>query len=90
MVNLRPTRKGALVADRTILKYTEDRLPEGPYWTLNIERSASGKPDVLVTIRHESFDGTLEPREMTVVVKDADLVFDNVVWWAKQRRAENY
>lgn len=78
------------MADRTILKYTEDRLPEGPYWTLNVERSASGKPDVLVTIRHESFDGTLEPREMTVVVKDADQNLAPIVEWAKQRRAENY
>lgn len=90
MVNLRPTRKGALVADRTILQYTEDRLAEGPYWTLNVERSASGKPDVLVTIRHESFDGTMEPEEMTVVVKDADKVFGPIVDWAAQRREENY
>lgn len=78
------------MADRTILKYTEERLAEGPYWTLNVERSASGKPDVLVTVRHESFDGTMDPREMTVVVKDADKVFGGIVAWAEQRRAENY
>lgn len=78
------------MADRTILKYTEDRLPEGPYWTLNVERSASGRPDVLVTIRHESFDGTMEPREMTVVLADADVFLEPIVAWAEQRRAENY
>lgn len=90
MVHLHPTRKGTTVSDRTITKYTEERLDEGPYWTLSIERSASGRPDVLVTIRHESFDGALEPREMTVVVNDADRVFAPTVEWAAQRRAERY
>lgn len=90
MVHLHPTRKGTTVSARTIIKYTEERLPTGPYWTLNVERSASGTPGVLVTIRHESFDGTLEPREMTVFVSDADLIFGHVVDWAKQRRAERY
>lgn len=90
MDNLRPTRKGTTVSDRTLIKYTEERLPNGPYWTLNVERSASGKPDVLVTIRHESYDGTLEPREMTVVVNDADRIFQVIADWAAQRRAERY
>jgi hypothetical protein len=77
------------VSDRSILKYTEERLPHGPYWTLNIERSASGRPDVLVTIRHEDADQTTQ-QQMTIVVTDADKVFGEIVDWAKRRRAERY
>lgn len=90
MVHLRPTRKGTTVSNRTIATYTEERLPNGPYWTLKVERSASGRPDALLTIRHESFDGTMEPREMMILVADADFILAPIVEWAAQRRAERY
>lgn len=81
MVNLRPTRKGALVADRSIVKYTEQG---DSTYVLDIERSASGKPDLFVTVRRA---GPSEP-ELTVIITDADQVLLPLYHWMYQKMSD--
>lgn len=58
------------MADRTLVEYEEPRAPEGPFWTLSVERSAAGAPGGLITIKVRSFDGTLPEQAMTIVLED--------------------
>lgn len=70
------------MADRRLAVYEEERRPEGPHWTLEFERAASGPPTVFVTTRFRSVDGTLPEVEQTVVVRDFPTVVAPVLAWA--------
>lgn len=72
------------MSDRTLVDYKEDRLPDGPHWGLEIQRSANGQPGLLFTITYDSFDGTLPHREMTIVVKDGNALLAPVIEWLKR------
>lgn len=74
------------MADRTLVKYTEVRNPDGPYWTLTVERSAAGSPAVLITIKTET--ASLDDRhikalnhEMTIVVDDVEKIIGPLIEW---------
>lgn len=58
------------MADRTLVRYLEERNEHGPFWTLEVERSSAGAPGGLVTIAFRSFDGSLPESQMTVVMDD--------------------
>lgn len=32
------------MSNRNLVTYEENRLPDGPYWTLEVQRSAAGEP----------------------------------------------
>lgn len=76
------------MGDRRIVTYEEPRNEFGPYWTLEIERSSSGDPTLLVTIRSKMFSSldSRFNREMTIVVEDADEVLAPALSWARDRR----
>lgn len=74
------------MADRTILDYEELRLEYGPHWSLNIERSSSGEPTILMTITHMAHDGKAYPTEqMTIVVEDAPTVLAPLIKWLEAK-----
>ena len=58
------------MADRTLVKYEEKRLPDGPHWRLRVERSSAGAPAGMVVIEYESVDGSIPSTEMSVVLDD--------------------
>ena len=57
--------------NRNLSTYVETRHDEGPYWLIEADRSASGEPTVLFTIKYRSYDGPLKSRETTIVVENA-------------------
>lgn len=64
------------MGNRTLVTYEEARLPEGPHWTLEIDRSANGAPGLIFTINTKTYreeDRHIESlnREMSVFVEDA-------------------
>lgn len=69
------------MSDRNLVTYVEPREDDGPFWILEIDRSASGRPGLLFTIRHEYFDSDLGPRELTVVVEDGSKLLEAVNLW---------
>lgn len=76
------------MADRTLVQYLEKRNEDGPYWTLEIQRSASGAPTLIFKIESRSFDGS-NREEKTIVVEDADKVLGPAIDWCQQRRRSN-
>lgn len=68
------------MADRTLVRYEEPRLDDGPHWSLEISRSAAGQPGLFFTIQHKSLDGTFE-EEMTVIVDDGNVLLAPVLAW---------
>lgn len=58
------------MADRRLVQYEEQRLADGPHFTLIVDRSAAGPPGGLVTIHYRSVDGTLPEQQLTVVMDD--------------------
>lgn len=75
------------MADRTLVHYEEERHPEGPYWTLDIDRSAAGQPGLLLTIGMKMFDSNHQhlDREMTIVVEDGNALLAPVLEWLEGR-----
>lgn len=73
------------MADRTLVEYLESRNEFGPYWRLKIDRSAAGRPGILVTISTEMYDAKYAHlnQEMTIVVDDANAVLAPVLEWLK-------
>lgn len=69
------------MSDRTLVEYQEERNEEGPYWRLEIQRSAAGQPGLLFTISYESFDGSLDPAELTILVDDGNTLLAPVLEW---------
>jgi len=71
------------MSDRTLVLYEESRNPEGPYWTLRIERAASGRPGLFFTIEHKMFDRSREDLDesLTVVVEDGRALLAPVMEW---------
>ena len=69
------------MADRTLVKYEEPRLDDGPYWTLRIERSSGGKPGLFFVIRHKSFGDSYQPEELSVFVDDGKKLLEPVLKW---------
>jgi hypothetical protein len=70
------------MADRTLSTFEEPRNEFGPRWTITADRSASGQPGVLFTIRHEpNQEGAYPVEEMTVVVADANEFLAPVLEW---------
>ena len=69
------------MADRTLVKYEESRLDDGPYWTLRIERSSSGKPGLFFIICHKSFDDSYQPEELSVFIADGRKLLEPVLKW---------
>jgi len=79
------------MADRTIALYEEPRNPEGPHWTMKVERSASGRPALFFTIKTQMHDPAhhyIESlnREMTILIEDADVLLGPAIEWLKKRR----
>lgn len=74
------------MANRVLVEYEEERLPEGPHWTLEVQRSSAGQPGLLFTIREEMHDPKYShlDREMTVVVTDGWKVIDPIRRWLEQ------
>lgn len=72
------------MSNRTLVTYEESRLWDGPYWTLEIQRSAAGRPGILITIREEPYNEALEPREMTISVKDANDIIRPIKRWLEE------
>ena len=74
------------MSNRTLVHYEEERNPEGPYWTLEIQRSSAGQPGLLFTIRSEMFDRRLAKldREMTIVVNDGSALLAPVLEWLER------
>ena len=70
------------MADRNLVKYEEERNPEGPYWSLEIDRSSAGQPGLLFSIKHQMF-GKEEVAEQTVFVKDGNALLAPVLKWLK-------
>lgn len=71
------------MSDRTLVTYEEERNEHGPYWRLQIDRSAAGAPSLLVTISTEMYDPMHSQlnREMTIVVKDGNALLAPVLEW---------
>lgn len=71
------------MADRTLVLYEEPRNPEGPYWTLRIERAASGRPGLFFTIEHKMFDRDMEhlDESLTILVQDGNELLKPVMEW---------
>ena len=65
------------MSNRNLVTYVEPREEGGPFWTLEIDRSANGRPGLLFTIRHEGLDS----RELTVVVEDGSKLLEAVNLW---------
>lgn len=72
------------MSDRVLVKYEEDRLPDGPHWGLEIQRSSAGQPGLLFTITFDSVDGTLPHQEMTVVVRDGNALLAPILEWLRR------
>jgi hypothetical protein len=77
---------GRIMANRVLVTYEEERLPEGAHWTLEIQRSAAGQPGLLFTIKTETFsedDRHIESlnRELTIVVTDGNALLAPVLEW---------
>ena len=69
------------MADRTLVLYEEPRNPEGPHWTLAVERSAAGRPGGMLTIAEKFEPGApIRDREMTVVLDDLRRLAPAVEW----------
>lgn len=66
------------MSNRKLVSYIE---PGKHTWKLEVERSASGQPDLLIT----AFDPA--GNEVTVVVVDADRVFKPMNDWLEEARA---
>jgi hypothetical protein len=75
------------MSNHKLATYYERRSDEGPFYRLEIERGASGKPDLLFTIFYESYDGTLEKEQLSILVVDADRVLAPVIEYCKNRRS---
>ena len=80
------------MADRNLVHYEEERNSEGPYWTLDIERSAAGQPGLLFTIESKAFsesDRHIEAlnRQMTIVVRDGNALLAPVLEWLGRKTA---
>lgn len=79
------------MSNRTLVTYEEKRLPEGPYWTLEVQRSAAGQPGILFTIRQEAFGDAYIPggwnkrEEMTIFVEDANEIIGPIQNWLDNR-----
>jgi hypothetical protein len=71
------------MSDRVLSSYMEERNPEGPYWSIEAERSASGEPTVLFTIHFRGFDDTLADDQMTVVVHDVHEFLAPINQWLR-------
>jgi hypothetical protein len=72
------------MADRNLVTYTEERTWDGPYFTLEIDRSSAGVPSLMFTIRHQEYDKTgkkPESKSLSVVVRDGDELLGPVVAW---------
>lgn len=72
------------MADRNLVHYEESRNEYGPYWTLDIERSAAGQPRLLFTIKSRMFDDERYPElrnQMTIVVEDGNELLAPVLEW---------
>lgn len=78
------------MADRTLVLYEEPRNPEGPHWTLAIERSAAGQPGGIITIAEKFEPGMpLADREMTVVLDDLRRLQPALDWANGIQRGES-
>jgi len=82
------------MGDRRVVIYEEERSDDGPHWTLEIERSSSGNPDGLITIRTEAHDPAMRHirsmnHELTIVVRDIDHILQPIIDWAIDRRKQN-
>jgi hypothetical protein len=69
------------VSDRNIVHYVEQG---DSTFVLDIERSASGKPDLFLTVRRA---GPSEP-ELTVIITDADQVLLPLYHWMYQKMTD--
>ena len=71
------------MADRKLVTLQEERNPEGPYWTLEVQRSAAGVPGLLVTISREMFDPGYDRlnQELTFVVEDGWELVSPIIQW---------
>lgn len=81
------------MSDRNLVHYEEERNEHGPYWTLDIDRSATGTPGLFFTIRSASYlerDRNIEAlnRELSVFVKDGNELLAPVLAWLAQERSE--
>ena len=68
------------MGDRTLSRATEERLPHGPYWTINIDRSANGTPGLMITIHHRTAED-FPVEELTVHVEDGNEFLKPVIAW---------
>lgn len=74
------------MSNRNLVTYLEKDLSDDPSAvTLEVERSASGQPCLLFTIKYENKHAS-EEREMTIVVEDADQILEPALAWARHRR----
>jgi hypothetical protein len=76
------------MSNRNLVTYEEERLPEGPHWMLQIDRSAGGQPGLFFTIKTESFspdDRHIESlnQELTIVVDDGNALLAPVLDWLR-------
>lgn len=70
------------MGDRNLSSALESRNPEGPFWTLEIDRSSKGAPALFFTIRHEPLTpGAYPTQEMSVVVDDGVALLRPVNEW---------
>jgi hypothetical protein len=76
------------MSSRTLVTYEEPRNPEGPFWTLEVQRSASGLPTLLLTIKSKSIDGDRE-EETTIIVENADEVLAPAMDYLAQLRRQS-
>lgn len=80
------TREEVEMADRNLVHYEEPRLEHGPYWTLDIDRSANGQPGLLLTIKCGTYDERYRHiealnQEMTIIVEDGNALLAPVLAW---------
>ncbi len=79
------------MSNRTLVEYLEPRNEFGPYWTLEVQRSAAGQPGLLFTITGKMYDEEKHPeltQQLTVVVKDGWEIVNPILEWLNKEAFE--
>jgi hypothetical protein len=74
------------MGDRILVEYEEAHEEHAPYATMQVQRSASGLPDLLFTSTQHVHGSQSET--VTVIIKDADKVLTPALVWLQSRRTE--
>lgn len=71
------------MANRVLVEYEEDRYEFGPHWTLEVQRSASGRPGLVFSIAGRMHDRNYRDldQELTVFVDDGWAVIQPILDW---------